>query len=137
MAAHQLDRSGPGEGLDSADVGRTRRFAGDLEQTDLGCEADVRTPAELAGEGTITDLDNPHDVAVLLSEQGHRSQPTGFVQGGRQRVDGLALEDPLVDLVLDPLQLVTRQAASVREVEPQLVRADIGARLMNVAAEPL
>ena len=49
---------------------------------------------------------------------------------------GLVLEDPPVDGVLDVAQLLVGQGLAVGEVEAQLVRADVRARLPHVGAEP-
>ena len=48
----------------------------------------------------------------------------------------MALEDPAVDVVLDPAQLLGAQGAGMGEVEAELVGADIGAGLVHVGAEP-
>ncbi len=55
----------------------------------------------------------------------------------RQRPHGLVLEDHLVDAILDPALVLVAQRRAVREVEAQLVRADVGARLAHVRPEPL
>src|SRR5947199_173996 len=69
VPAHHLDRGRTGECFDPAHIGRARALAHNLEQADLGRAPDVRSPAELAGERSITNLHHPDDIPVLLSEQ--------------------------------------------------------------------
>src|SRR5262249_13719724 len=121
--------------LDPADIGRARGFREHLEEPNLGGRVNVRASAELSRERTVADLDHPHDVAVLLPEQRHRTEAPGLGQRGRHRAHRLALADPSVDLVLDVTELLTREAAAVCEVESELVRADVRTRLMDVATK--
>src|SRR5205085_3870381 len=52
-----------------------------------------------------------------------------------ERAHGMVLEDDLVDGALDALALVGAERLWMSEVEAQLVRADGGARLLDVLAE--
>ena len=61
----------------------------------------MRAAAQLAGERSVPHLDHPHHIAVLLAEQRHRPESAGLLESRGQRVHGLVLEDPTVDLVLD------------------------------------
>ena len=61
----------------------------------------------------------------------------GLVERGRERAYGLVVEDHPVDAVLDPAPVLVAQRRAVGEVEAQLVRADVGARLAHVGAEAL
>ena len=94
VAAQETDRLGPGDRLDAAHVGRARALADDLEQPDLGRGAHVGAAAQLARVAAVADLDHPHDVAVLLAEEGHRPQALGLVERRRQRAHRVVAQDP-------------------------------------------
>ena len=108
-----------------------------MEHADLGGRAHVRAAAQLARVGAVADLDHAHDLAVLLAEQRHRAEALGLLEGGGDRAHGVVGGDPRVDGVLDVAQLLRAERARVREVEAQLVRADVGAGLADVGAEAL
>ena len=137
MLAQQLDAERAGDRLDPAHVGGAGGLLGDLEDADLGRRAHVGAAAQLARPVAAADLDHAHDVAVLLAEQRHRAEVLGLVERGRERAHGLVLEDHRVDAVLDPAAVLVAQRRAVGEVEAQLVRADVGARLAHVGAEAL
>ena len=93
----------------------------------------MRPAAEL--DRVAGDLDDAHDVPVLLAEEHHRPEPAGFLDRRLEDVHRQTLEDLLVDATLDLVALVGAQRLSVREVEAELVRADGRAGLQHVLAE--
>ena len=93
--------------------------------------------AQLAREGTVPDLDHPHDVAVLLAEQRHRPEPLGFVSVVVSARTGWLSRIQTLTWSSIARNSSRRQRAAVREVEPQLVRAYVGAGLVDVGAEQL
>ena len=100
-----LHRAFTGDRFDAAHPRRHAAFLQDLDQPNLAGCAGVRSAAKFGRE--VADLDDPHLVAVLLSEQRH-----GVILVDRH-IDGhigdrlhLAIpEHLLVDNVLDILQL--------------------------------
>ena len=116
--------------LDALEVSLSR-----WKRPDLGGVGHVRAAAELARH--LLDLDHPHPVAVLLPEQRHRAQRLGLCARGLERVDGVARRDPIGDPGLHVGQLGLAEPLAVGEVEAQLVRPHVGARLADVRAEPL
>jgi hypothetical protein len=106
-----------------------------VEQADLGRGPDVGAAAQLPGDAL--DLDHPHPVAVLLTEEGHRPEALGLVAGGLERANRMALRDPGRHTRLHVGQLGSAHSLTVSEVEAQLVRADVGAGLAHVRAEAL
>ena len=60
-----------GDRLDPADARRDGAFLLDLEHTDLRTVVDMGTAAEFLAE--IADLNDTHDIAVLLTEERHRA----------------------------------------------------------------
>src|SRR3954451_4311616 len=135
--AQQRDRLRARHRLDPPHVRRARGLGQDLEDADLAGRAHVRAAAELARVRAVRDVDHPHDVAVLLAEQRGRPEALGLVERRRDRQDRVVLGDPRVDLVLDLATLLGRHPLGVGEVEAQLVRADVRARLVDVHAERL
>src|SRR5918994_147243 len=131
------EREGLARG-DRLDPARTRAHGalrGDHERPDLGRRADVCAAAELAREAL--DLDDANDVSVLLAEQHLRAEPPRLLDRGFEDAYRPADEDLLVDELLDPGALRWRERALVREVEPQLVRTDGRAGLLDVVSEHL
>src|SRR5207342_1902186 len=124
-----------GDGLDASHARTDRALGEDREWSDLGRRADVRSPAEL--ERVPGDLDDAHDVSVLLAEEHRRTEATRLVDRSLEDVDGSVLEDLLIDDPLDAVPLFRRQRLLVREVEAQLVRAHGRPRLAHVLAEHL
>ena len=137
MLAQQAHGLRAGDRLDAPHVGGARRLAEDVKEADLGSRAHVRTAAQLARVLALADLHHAHDLAVLLSEQRHRAQPLGLLERRRDRAHRIVGQDPLVHAVLDIPELLLAQALAVAEVEAELVRADIGARLAHVGADAL
>src|SRR5579862_8928543 len=137
VPAQQLHRARPGERLDAAYVRGGRCLADDVKRADLGGGVNVGAAAQLARVGAVADLHHPHYLAVLLAEQGHRSELAGLLEGGGDRANGVARGDPSVDGVLDVAQLLGAERAGVAEVKAQLVRSHVGAGLADMAAEAL
>ena len=137
MLAQLVDRHRAGDRLDAAHVRRRGRLGGDLQDADDARAAHVRAAAQLARPVAVADLHHPHDVAVLLAEQRHRAEAARLVQRGRERPHRMVGEDLRVHHVLDVAHLLLAQRRAVREVEPQLVGPDVGARLADVLAEAL
>jgi len=94
--------------------------------------AHVGAAAKLARVVAVSDLDQPHDLAVLFTEQRHRPEPLGLIERRGQRVDRIVLGDPTVHELLDLRDLRVTERHAVREIEAQLVRSDIGAGLPHV-----
>ena len=78
-----VERGAAGDGLDAPHALADRRLREDLERPDLGRARDVRAAAELARE--VLDLDDAHDVAVLLAEEHHRAEPPRLVLARSRR----------------------------------------------------
>src|SRR6185436_17671413 len=95
----ERERLAGGDGLDPARTRTDGALGEDHERADLGRRADVRAAAELAREPV--DLDDAHDLAVLLAEEHLRTEPARLVD---RRLEGpyrAADEDLLVDELLD------------------------------------
>ena len=114
------------------DPRRHAAFLQYLDQPDLAGRARVRSAAKFGRE--VADLDDPHLVAVLLSEQRH-----GVILVDRH-IDGhigdrlhLAVpEHLLVDNVLDILQLFIGDSREVRKIKAQMVGCHQRSRLLHV-----
>src|SRR5207302_6900000 len=63
-----------GHRLDPASTRPDRALGKDRERADLACRADVRAAAQLARPVAV-DLDDAHDLAVLLAEEHRRAEP--------------------------------------------------------------
>ena len=87
----------------------------------------MRAAAELAREAV--DLDDAHDLAVLLAEEHLRAELARLVDRRLEDPDGTVLEDLLVDEPLHLGALLGRERAIVGEVEAELVGPDRRARL--------
>jgi hypothetical protein len=90
--------------------------------------------AELAA--VAADVDDAHDLAVLLAEEGEGALGL-LVEVHLVGLDLRVLEDLLVDQLLDLAELRVRDRLEVREVEAQAVRGIEGAGLADVGAEDL
>ena len=99
-----------GDGLDAARAAADRPLGEDREPADLGRRADVRAAAELGRRPG--DVDDAHDVAVLLAEQRHRAEPAGLVERRLERVHREVREHGAVDTLLDRLALLAASAAT-------------------------
>ena len=95
----------------------------------------MRPTAEL--DRVAGDLDDAHDVPVLLAEEHHRPEPARLLDGRLEDVHRKPFEDLLVDPALDLAALVRAQPLAMREVEAELVRSNCRPRLHHVVAEHL
>ncbi len=129
----QRPRLARGDGFDPASARADRALGQDRERADLGRRTHMRAAAQLARHAL--DLDHPDDVAVLLPEQHHGAELPRLVDRRLEDVQRVVLEDGAVDPLLDLLTLVGGQLRRVREVEPELVRPDRRAGLLDVVAE--
>ncbi len=131
----QRERLAGGDRLDAPRAGADGALVEDHERPDLGRRADVRPAAEL--DRPAADVDDAHDVAVLLAEEHHRAELPRLVD--RRLVDPhrQVREHPLVDALLDLRPLLRRQRGRMREVEAELVGPHGGAGLLDVLAEHL
>ena len=73
----------------------------------------------------------------FLAEERHRAGRDRLLRVLDRGVDGLVLEDRLVDDPLDLLSLLGRDGGEVDEVEAQAIGRDERARLLDVPAEHL
>jgi hypothetical protein len=95
---------------------------------------DMGARAELAA--VAADVDDAHDLPVLLAEEGERALGL-LVKVHLVGLDPRVVEDPLVDELLDLAELGVGHGLKVREVEAQPVRGVERARLADVGAEDL
>src|SRR5581483_11058481 len=115
-----------GDGLDAARARTDGALAEDDERADLRRRADVGAAAQL--HRPAADVDDAHDVAVLLAEQHHRSE---LPRLGDRRLVGAhrqVLEHALVHAPFHFCPLFRRQRLRMGEVEPELVGTNRGAR---------
>ncbi len=135
VATQPLDRAEPGDGLDAAQVRPDRALADDLDRADVAGGAHVGAAAQL---GRVrTGLEHPHDVAVLVAEEGDGAELLGELLRGLVVAHRIVGEDLGVGEVLDADELVGRDGLVVAEVEPQAVGVDQRALLLDVLAEHL
>ena len=87
------------DGLDPAGARADGAFAEQHERADLGGRADVRAAAQLGR--VAVDLDDAHDLAVLLAEERHRAELPRLGDRRLERADRQRREDLLVDDPLD------------------------------------
>ena len=83
------------------------------------------------------DLNNPHLVAVLVAEKGQRALLNRFSNPHDLRSDRVIEPYPFVDESLDFLKLYRAHRREMSEVEPQTVRRDQRAILLDMRAEDL
>ena len=135
LLAEVRERLAGGDRLDAARACADRALAEDRERPDLRGRADVRAAAQL--DRPAADVDDAHDLAVLLAEEHHRAELARL--GDRRLVDahGQVLEDALVDAALDLGALLGGERLRMGEVEAELVGPHGGARLLDVVAEHL
>ena len=93
----------------------------------------MRATAELAARRSR--LHDAYLVVVLLPEERDRPGGERLFERHRLGVDVLVGEDGVVHLVLDTLQLLRRERAVEREVEPEVRGVHERPRLMHVLAE--
>ena len=129
------ERLAGGDRLDAARARADRGLGEDRERPDLRRRAHVRAAAEL--DRPAVDVDDAHDVAVLLGEEHLRAELARFVDRRLEDPHGQVREDALVHAPLDLRALVGAQRLRMREVEAELVGPHGGACLLDVVAEHL
>ena len=129
------ERLARGDRLDAPRARADGALAEDRERPDLRGRAHVRAAAEL--DRPAADVDDAHDVAVLLAEEHHRAELARLVDRRLVDAHGQVLEDALVHAPLDLRALLGGQRLRMREVEAQLVGPHGGAGLLDVVAEHL
>ena len=72
----------------------------------------------------FTHGDDPHLIAVLFAEQGHRTGLACLVQAHQPRLDTRIQADLTIDAGLDIRQLRRGDRLVVRDIEAQAVRRD-------------
>ena len=82
-------------------------------------------------------LQDPHDLAVLVAEEGDGAHGLGLGLGGLVDPDPLVGEHLAVGQGLDPFDLLRLHRRVVAEVEPQMVRIHERAGLLHVVAQHL
>ena len=82
-------------------------------------------------------LEDPHDLAVLVAEEGDGAQLAGLVHGGLEVAHRGVVEDLAVGQVLDGSDLLGADRLEVAEVEPQPVGRHQRALLLHMGAEHL
>ena len=87
-----------GDRLDAAQVGADRALADDLDRADVTGGAHVGAAAELDRRPSLEDT---HDVAVLVAEEGDGPELLGLRLGRLERPDGGVGERGLVGEPLD------------------------------------
>ena len=113
MAANVRFRAAPGQRLNTADALRHAALAGDHERANHAGLVDVRAAAKLVAEtvGLVPqDVDRADALAVLLAEQRHRALSPRRCEILPHRDDGHVRQDRLVDLMLDGVELIRREA---------------------------
>src|SRR5581483_11124444 len=91
----ERERLAGGDRLDAARAGADGALGEDRERPNLRRRADVRAAAEL--ERPAVDVDDAHDLAVLLPEQHHRAEGARLLERRLEDPDGQVREDVLVD----------------------------------------
>ncbi len=131
--AQRAERLGACDRLDAPHALAHGRLAHDRERADRGGRAHVRAAAQL--HRVAGDVDDAHDVAVLLAEQHRGAELARRVLRGLEDVQVVILEHDAVDLVLDRAQLLGGDRRGMREVEAQALGTHGGARLLDVLAQ--
>ena len=124
-----------GDRLHAAHAGRDRALARDAERADLGGVVHMRAAAEL--NGLAAHVHHAHEIAVLLAEERRRAAGLGLRHRHLGHGDVHAVEDPVADDLIDPLQLLGRDGREMRQVKAQAIRLHERARLMHVIAQHL
>ena len=124
-----------GDSLNAADAGGHRALAHDLEAADLGSVLDMGAAAELGGPAL--DINDAHDLAVLLAEQSHRTQLLGLLHRHLLHGDVHGLEDLVVDDLLHTGQLFRGHGTEVGEVEVSDGGILVGTSLVHMITQHL
>ena len=82
-------------------------------------------------------LQHPHDIAVLVAEEGDRTELLGGLHRGLEMATGTVVEHLGIDAILDLGDLFRGEALVVAEVETKSVGPDIGTLLLHVFAQHL
>ena len=96
-----------------------RALGHDLERADVAERAHVGAAAQL--DRVRAGLEHPHDVAVLVAEEGDGAELAGLVLGGLVVAHRVVGEDLAVGEVLDGRDLLGGDRLVVAEVEAQAV----------------
>lgn len=105
------------EGLNPADTGTNRRLTKKLDQTESVRAVNVRTTAQLAGP--VTNRNNPHLLAVFLTEHRDRAQLTSLRNTHDLGSHGKILGQDFVDLLLNVGQHRFGNGPWRAEIEPE------------------
>src|SRR3954453_19834809 len=127
------ERLAAGYHLDAVQVGTVLAVGDDLEGPYLRAAAHMSAAAKLARE--TVDLDDPHQVGVLLAEKHHRPEIARLLQGGREIPDRLVLGDLLQRDLLHAPDVLLRDLPGIAVVEPEPVGTDVAPRLNDVLPE--
>ena len=82
-------------------------------------------------------LQHPNDIAVLVAEEGDRTELLGGLHRGLEMATGTVVEHLGIDAILDLGDLFRGEALVVAEVEAKSVGTDIGTLLLHVLAQHL
>ena len=107
----------PDEALDPPYPRADGGLAQQLDHAELAGPCSVRAAAQLAR--VVAHLDDPHRVAVLLTEQRHRPDPAGLFLRGDEGAHLQVGQRDRVDLLLDVSQDRRRDRARGGEVEAE------------------
>ena len=135
LAAQQGERVVAGDGLQPAHVGADRRFRSDVERPDVAQGPHMGAAAQL--HRMAAGFEHPHQLSVLLPEEGDRADLPGMVEGGLVVAARLVAEHFGVDQVLHVGDLLRREGLVVAEVETETVGTDPRSLLLHVVAEHL
>src|SRR5438045_816788 len=103
------------------------------KQRDLAGGPHMRAAAKL--ERDAANVDDPHDVAVLLAEEGHRARRDGVFVRHLPRLDRQILPYMRVHLGLDRGELLALDGTVMAEIETQPLGRYDRARLAHVCAQ--
>ena len=133
IVIQQLQHPAARHRFDPAHSRRHRAFGHDAEQPQLRRVVHMGAAAEFHRH--VPDADHPHNVPVLLAEQGHGAQLAGLLDGHFPHHRLQPLHDPQVDQSLHLPELVARQGGEMGEVEPHPAAGDQLARLLHMIAQ--
>ena len=120
--------------LDATKVGTDRGLADDLDQADVTCGAHMRATTQL---DRMTDLENPDDLAVLVTEERDGTQRAGLVLRRLERPRRGVGQRLIVGDPLDLGDLSGGHCVVVAEIEPQPLRSDERPGLFHMLTEHL
>ncbi len=108
VTLQEVHASRAGDRLDAAQVGADRALADDLDRADVAGRPHVRAAAQL--EAVAPRLEHPHDVAVLVAEEGDRPHRQRLVLGGLVGAHAVVGQHLAVGELLDALDLLVGDA---------------------------